>query len=84
MKKSFGIITSVSMWGIAVWAIAQPEKTTLHLAIIGGAALVFFIHLIEASFFFWHPKMKPHLSAYNIGMTLLCGVYHFMPLYKAK
>lgn len=82
--KTFGIISSIALWGVAVWALAQPQKETLHLTIVGGAALVLFVHVIEVSFYFWHPKMKPHLSAYNIGMTLLCGVHHFMPLYKGK
>jgi len=82
MKKTFGIITSIALWAVAVWAILQPEKTNMHLAIIAGAALVLVVHFIEVSFYFWHPKMKQHLSAYNVGMTLLCGVHHFMPLYK--
>ncbi len=82
MKKTFGIITSIALWVVAFWAILQQEKTNLHLAIIGGAALVLAVHFFEVSFYFWHPKMKAHLSAYNVGMTLLCGVHHFMPLYK--
>ncbi len=84
MKKTFGIITSVAMWAVAVWAIAQPVKETFHVVVIATAAIVMLVHFIEVSFYFWHPKMKQHLTAYNIGMTLLCGVYHFMPLYKGK
>lgn len=82
--KTFGIISSIALWGVAVWALAQPEKSTFHIAVLVAAAVVLFVHFIEVSFYYWHPKMKPHLSAYNIVMTLLCGAYHFMPLYKGK
>jgi uncharacterized protein YhhL (DUF1145 family) len=80
--KTFGIISSIIMWGVAVWAALQPDKQLVHLLFIYGALVVLSIHIIEVSFFFWHPKMKQHLSATNILMTLLVGAFHFMPLYK--
>jgi len=72
------------MWGVAVWALAQPIKSDLHTGIITVAGVILAVHFVEASFFFWHPRMKRHLSAYNVGMTLLSGVHHFMPLYKSQ
>ncbi len=80
--KAFGIISSLALWGIAIWAALQPEKTLVHVLFVYGALVVLSIHVIEASFFFWHPKMKPHLSFKNVALTLLFGAWHFMPLFK--
>ena len=80
--KTFGIISSILLWGVAIWALAQPVKTDLHTGIIIVAAVILVVHFIEVSFFFWHPRMRRHLSAKNVGLTLLSGVHHFMPLYK--
>lgn len=80
--KTFGIISSIIMWGVAIWATLQPEKQLVHLLFMYGAMVVLSIHVVEASFFFWHPKMKQHLTATNVVMTLLFGAFHFMPLYK--
>lgn len=82
--KTFGIINSVVLWCIALWALAQPIKTELHWGILALATAIMLVHFFEVSFFFWHPKMKPHLSAKNIGLVLLCGAFHFMPLYKGQ
>ncbi|CAN5156042.1 hypothetical protein BH09BAC1_BH09BAC1_03430 [soil metagenome] len=81
--RIFGISSSIILWLVALWALVQPVKTDFQILILGIAAVVFLVHLIEVSFYFWHPRMRRHLSAVNIGMTMLVGVYHFMPLYKS-
>lgn len=63
--KTFGIVSSILMWAVAVWALAQPVKTDLHTGIIIVAAVILVVHFVEVSFYFWHPRMRRHLSAYN-------------------
>ena len=77
------MVSSLVLWGIAIWALTVPEKDMIQWLILLAAGVTLFVHMVEVSLFYLDPELRPHANAKNIALTLLLGAFHFLPLYKS-
>ena len=77
------VVSSLVLWAAFAWSLTVTERELIHNVISGVGAITLLAHIGEVAILVTDAKMKKHVTAGNIIMTLLIGAFHFMPLYKA-